>query len=61
MISDQVKAATGRDLIISGDIDLEVSLNPALTVEGVSFANAPSGSRPQMVTIGRLEARIDDD
>ena len=59
LISEQVKAATGRDLVISGDIDLEVSLNPALTVEGVSFANAASGSRPQMVTIGRLEAQVE--
>ena len=59
LISEQAKAATGRDLVISGDINLEVSLNPALTVEGVSFANAASGSRPQMVTIGRLEAQVE--
>ena len=59
LVSEQVKAATGRELIISGDIDLDVSLNPALAVEGVSFANAPWGSRPQMVTIGRLEAQVE--
>ena len=59
LVSEQVKAATGRDLTISGDIDLDVSLTPALTVEGVSFANAPWGSGPRMVTIGRLEAEVE--
>ena len=59
LISEQVKAATGRDLTISGKIDLDISLTPALAVEGVSIANAPWGSRPQMVTIGRLEAEVE--
>ena len=59
LVSERAKAATGRDLTISGDIDLDISLNPALAVEGVSFANAPWGSRPQMVTIGRLEAEVE--
>ncbi len=54
----QVKQATGRDLVIEGDIDLEISLTPAIAVGGVRFANAAWGSRPDMVKIDRFEARV---
>ena len=59
MIAEQAKAATGRDLVIAGDLKLEVSLNPAIAVEGVSFANAPWGSRPEMVTMKRFQAEVE--
>ncbi len=58
LIAKEVKAATGRDLIITGDLSLSISLNPSLSVEGVSFANAPWGSRPEMVKLKRLEAEV---
>lgn len=57
-IAAEVKKATGRDLVIAGDLGVEISLNPAVAVEGVSFANADWGSRPEMVTLDRFEARI---
>ncbi|MFQ6024695.1 MAG: AsmA family protein, partial [Acidiferrobacterales bacterium] len=57
-IAQKVKEATGRDLHIEGELDLALSLWPAVVVEGVSFANAPGGSRPQMVTVRRLEAEV---
>jgi uncharacterized protein involved in outer membrane biogenesis len=57
-IAAEVKKATGRDLIIAGDLRVEISLNPAVAVEGVSFANADWGSRPEMVALDRFEARI---
>lgn len=57
-IAAEVKKATGRDLIIAGDLGVEISLNPAVAVEGVSFANANWGSRPEMVALDRFEARI---
>ena len=37
LVAEQAKAATGRDLKIEGDLNLEVSLTPRLAVEGVSF------------------------
>ena len=59
VIADQVKAATGRELAITGTLELDISLTPALMVEGLSFANAAWGSRPQMVTLKRLEAEVE--
>jgi uncharacterized protein involved in outer membrane biogenesis len=57
-IAAEVKKATGRDLVIAGDLGVEISLNPAVAVEGVSFTNADWGSRPEMVVLDRFEARI---
>ena len=59
MIAEQAKTATGRDLVIAGDLKLEVSLSPAIAVEGVTFANAPWGSRPDMVTMKRFQAEVE--
>jgi uncharacterized protein involved in outer membrane biogenesis len=57
-IAAEVKKATGRDLVIAGDLGVEISLNPAVAVEGVSFSNADWGSRPEMVALDRFEAQI---
>ena len=54
----KVKQATGRDLIIGGDIELEILLTPAIAVNGVRFANAAWGSRLDMVKIDRFEAQV---
>ncbi|MHA1600438.1 MAG: AsmA family protein, partial [Alphaproteobacteria bacterium] len=54
----EVRQATGRDLKVAGPIDLEISLNPAIALEDVSFANASWGSRPAMVTVKRLELEV---
>lgn len=59
LIAEQVKEATGRDLTIAGDLNLELSLNPAVAVEGVSFANAPWGSRKEMATLKRFAAEVE--
>ena len=58
VIAEEVKKATGRDLKISGDLKLHISLTPSLYVDGVTFANAPWGSRPEMVSLKRLEAEV---
>jgi len=58
VIAEEAKKATGRDLKISGDLKLNISLTPSLYVDGVTFANAPWGSRPEMVTLKRLEAEV---
>src|SRR5688572_1432535 len=53
-IESQAKAATGREVTI-GDIDLAVSLAPAIVLTDVKVANAAWGSRPEMVILPRLE------
>jgi hypothetical protein len=54
----EVKAATGRDLTVAGPVDLRVSLTPAIELQDVRFANAPWGSRAEMVSIRRLEVEV---
>jgi len=52
----EVKKTTGRDLRITGRID--VGLLPLrLIVGGASLSNAPWGSRPEMVKAKRVEVR----
>ena len=51
--------ATGRDVSIGGDIDLSISLRPAVVVEEIAIANTGWGSRPRMMTVRRAEARIE--
>lgn len=58
LIAEQVAKATGRDLAIRGDLNLALSLTPSLVVEDVALANIPGGSRPEMVTVKRLEAEV---
>ena len=58
LIAEKAKEATGRDLKIDGDLNLEISLNPAIAVEGVSFANASWGSRPEMVSVKKFAAEV---
>lgn len=58
LIAEKAKDATGRDLKIDGDLELEISLNPAIAVDGVSFSNASWGSRPEMATVKRFAAEV---
>ncbi len=57
-ISAQVKKATGRDLVIAGDLNLEISLSPKVRVEGVSLSNASWGSRKEMVKLKSFYAEM---
>jgi uncharacterized protein involved in outer membrane biogenesis len=54
-----VENATGRKLEIAGDLELKIFPLPAVAVNGVTFANAPWGSRPHMATIGEFAAEPD--
>lgn len=58
VVQDQVAAATGRTLTIEGDMELSVSLSPAIVLNGVRFQNAAWGSRPEMAIIERIEASV---
>ena len=57
-IEAEAKSITGRDLKIAGEIRVKPSLTPAVAMEQVSFANAPWGSRPQMVTLESFEVEV---
>ncbi len=58
LIVGRVKSATGRDLRIGGNLSLDIGFSPAVVVEDVSFANAPWGSRPDMVKARRFEVEV---
>lgn len=51
--------ATGRELRIAGDLQLDLLPTLTLLVEDLSLANAPWGSAPDMVKIGHFSAAID--
>ena len=58
-IAAAVREATGRELVIEGDLDLAWTPRPTLTTQTVHFANASWGSRPDMATVGQLEVAVD--
>ena len=57
-IAQMVKDATGRELNLAGELNLAIGFSPALVVTDIAFANAPWGSRPQMVTVDKLQVQI---
>ncbi len=58
LIASEVERATGRKLTIDGKVALALSLTPTLTIKDLSLANLPGGSRPEMVTLKRLEVQL---
>ncbi|MEQ9447335.1 MAG: AsmA family protein, partial [Rhodospirillaceae bacterium] len=58
VIQDQAKAATGREVSL-GEIELAISLSPAIVVHDVTLGNAPWGSRPEMVIAERVAAHAE--
>jgi AsmA protein len=53
-----VTRATGRRFTISGPIHVSFGLAPSVTAEGISLANVPGGSRPDMLTAASLRAQV---
>jgi hypothetical protein len=58
LVQQRMKAATGRDLVIAGNIDASFSLSPRLSAKQVSFRNAPWSDLPQMASLDEIEAEI---
>src|SRR4051812_47875298 len=54
LIENKARTATGRTVSI-GDIRLAASLTPTITLLDVKVANAPWGTRAEMVTIKRVD------
>ena len=57
-IARAAQDATGRALQLEGPLALSVSLTPTVSGEGISLANAPWGSRAQMLTLQRFEVQL---
>lgn len=58
VIEAEAKSATGRTLSIGGPVDLRFSLTPAITIENVTFGNAPWGTWPELLSIRRLDVEV---
>ncbi|MEK7820791.1 MAG: AsmA family protein, partial [Pseudomonadota bacterium] len=57
-IAARVRAATGREATLKGDIRLSLLPAPALSVADVSLASLPGAQDPQTVRLKRLDVRI---
>ena len=57
-IAAQVKAATGRQLTIDGNLDFSVLPTPQLLVNNARLANISGASAPDMVRLKSLRVRI---
>lgn len=54
----RVKAATGRELAIGGDLGVGFSHGLVIHADRLSLGNAAWGSRPQMLTLARIDAHL---
>ena len=57
-IAREVEAATGRKLVITGDIDARVLPSPGATVRGIRFANIDGASNANMATLDSVEVDL---
>jgi uncharacterized protein involved in outer membrane biogenesis len=57
-IQRQVTEKTGREFVIAGDLDVRLSLNPLISAEGVSLANAEWGTEQPMLAVKKIAFRI---
>ena len=55
---DAVQDATGRTLSLNGPVRLTRSLWPTIEVSGVTLANLPGGTRPDMARAERIEVQL---
>lgn len=58
ILTAELRKQTGRKVEIKGAFDLSVSFAPSIVAEDLSIANAPWGSRAEMLTAKRLEVKI---
>jgi uncharacterized protein involved in outer membrane biogenesis len=58
MLSSSVKAATGRDLKISGPVTLSFFPSISVSAERLSLSNASWASSPDMLTLQRIDLNI---
>ena len=56
LISSSVKSATGRELVIEGDLDVKLFTTFAFKASNIKFSNADWGSRPHMASVDNIDA-----
>jgi AsmA protein len=54
-----ISRATGRRFTIEGPVQISFGLAPGIAAQGITLANSPGGSRPNMVTAKSLSATLD--
>lgn len=57
-IADAVREATGRDLVIDGDIGLSILPTPTLSVAGVRLRNLPGAQSPDLMRVKALDVEV---
>lgn len=57
-IAAEVRAQTGRELTIGGDVSLSLLPTPALSAEQVRFANVEGADAPAMAELESLKVRV---
>ncbi len=54
----RVKAATGREVTVGGDIELKIGFAPRIVAHDVRVGNAPWGQAPQLLSARQVEAQV---
>jgi uncharacterized protein involved in outer membrane biogenesis len=57
-IAEHISQATGRQLSLNGELELNISTKLSIVVTDMSLANATWASEPEMLTIKRVEAEM---
>lgn len=57
-LEKRVRAATGREFSIGGDLDVDLGLRPRVRASDVHLGNANWSKEPEMVALERIELRI---
>ncbi|MCP4329167.1 MAG: AsmA family protein [Alphaproteobacteria bacterium] len=58
IVRTEAKKATGRDLVIAGPIELDISLAPAIRIQDVSLSNAEWAGDAEMVTVKEFDLKV---
>lgn len=58
ILTAELSKQTGRHVEIKGAFDLSISFSPSIVAEDISIANAPWGSRAEMLKARRLEVKV---
>ncbi len=58
LVTPLIQRATGRDLIVAGDVLLGISLTPTVVISDARLTNAAWADQPNMVSMGKIEAKV---
>ena len=58
LLARKVSEKTGREMTIAGNFDLSISFSPSITADDVTFENAAWGTRPEILKLGHVEAKV---